>query len=121
MTTFRRIGPLPALPKGWPVMSLEEQIAAEGKRRMQAEVRRRFRSEKIITRGGNNLRPGADLADDIVAAYNKARREQGDADDPHDDDKPHDDNPELRGPDQTRIVATADAIIAAMKKAAGEL
>lgn len=36
------------------------------------------------------------------------------ADDPHDDDRPNE-----RGPDQTRTVATADAIIAAMKKAAG--
>ena len=119
MTTFRRTGPLPALPKGWPVLSLSEQIADENARRMQAELRARFRSEKSTVPISGASRPGADLASDIVDAYNRARREQGDADDPHDDDKPHDDEDELRGPPQPTGRMTADGIIAAMKKAAG--
>jgi hypothetical protein len=82
------------------------------------------------------FRPAADLADDIVDAYDRARREQGDADNgdededdggkkkPRDDDQPEDDRPDqrrVRGPDQTREMMTADGIIAAMKRAAGEL
>jgi hypothetical protein len=53
-------------------------------------------------------------ASGVLDAYDRALRLQG-------ADK--DDRPESResGPDQTRIVATADAIIAAMKKAAGVL
>ncbi len=115
MTKFRT-GPLPIRPDAW-VMTLDEQIAAEARRRANAEARQRFRSEKETARSTGGFRPGATLADDIIAAYKKATS----TDDDEDDDKPKDDDPELRGPDQTRIVATADAIIAAMKKAAGEL
>ena len=113
MTKFRT-GPLPIRPDAW-VLSLDEQIASEAKRRANAEARQRFRSKRIY--GAGKLRPGADLGSEIVAAYNKARREQGDEDDPHDDDRPSDDEPELRGPPQTQTVATPSAILAAAKKA----
>ena len=77
----------------------------------------------------SQFRPRATLADDIIAAYKKAIGEDDDDDDPDkkrqpkddDGDQPQDDDSGLRGPDQTRIVATADGIIRAMKKAAGEL
>ncbi len=114
MTTFRRTGPLPALPKGWPVLSLDEQIQQVNRLSQIEEARLRF---KPAHSAGvpRELRPGAVTADEILRAFRKANGEDDD------DDKPKDDDPELRGPDQTRIVATADGIIRAMKKAAGEL
>jgi hypothetical protein len=56
--------------------------------------------------------PTQAIASRILDAYDRALRLQG-ADK---DDKPEQRKP---GPDQTRIVATADQIIAAMKKASG--
>jgi hypothetical protein len=55
----------------------------------------------------------ANLADDIIAAYEKARRDQGDADDPHDDR-------EERGPPQQHGRMTAEGILAAMNRALGQ-
>jgi hypothetical protein len=90
-----------------------------------------FRPAQTAGRRHGSFRPGATLADDIIAAYRKAIGEDDPDDDPdkpvdpdkrrRDPDQPEDDRPEQRTPDQTRIVATADGIIAAMKKAAGEL
>jgi hypothetical protein len=75
----------------------------------------------------DTMRPGATLAEDIVAAYRKAIGEEDDPDDPDnkrrpkddDGDQPQDDDSGLRGPPQQRIVATAEGILAALAKADG--
>lgn len=47
---------------------------------LAADVRQRFRSEKEPRGTSTEVRPGANLADDIVRAYKKALGEDDDAD-----------------------------------------
>jgi hypothetical protein len=128
---FLRPKGLPPLPANYSVLSLNEQIEQETRRRVQSELRARFRSETPSGRP-DSVRPGAVTAAEILAAMRKANGESDEPDDDpdkqdrddrpprrRDDDEPGDDEDELRGPDQTRIVATPAAILAALAKAEG--
>jgi hypothetical protein len=111
---FLRPRGLPPLPANYSVLSLNEQIEQEARRRVQSELRGRFRSEKEPL----GSRPSGNLADQIVAAYKRALGEDDEDEDekrrdrdvrPKDDqDDPHDDRPEQ---------ATASKILAAARKA----
>jgi hypothetical protein len=105
-------------------LAIEDEIVAEARRRALADVRLRFRAGQETIRGGAApsfrpaSRPGADLADEIVEAYEKARRQAGEDVEPDNDD---DDDPDregrVRGPEQRPLVATPDAILRAARKA----